>query len=58
MRRPNCDEHGKRAYSSRYDAFYCPECFQWLERECSCDPDECEFAGRPMTAEGLEDSEE
>ena len=33
--------HGKRKYSEKYDAYYCPKCVYWLERIC---PDRnCEF---------------
>ncbi len=36
----------QKAYSMRYDAYYCPPCDLWLEEVCG-DP-ECEFcAGRP-----------
>lgn len=50
-RRPFCPAHDQHSYSSRYDAWFCPICYQWLEPDCSCG--DCEFSGRPETAQGI-----
>jgi hypothetical protein len=31
----------KKAYSEKYDAYYCPKCLYWLEKICSSR--ECNF---------------
>lgn len=56
-----CPIHGAYAYSSEYDSFFCPECFQWMEDYCKCtaedkDAGECYFPlTRPDTAHGQTD---
>lgn len=41
--------HLTETYSERYEAYYCPTCFAWLEPPCS-DP-ECSFCScRPPCA--------
>lgn len=42
---PQCNR--KAEYLSRWDSFYCPDCNIWTDDECNCDPEECEFRGRP-----------
>lgn len=40
---------GFAGYSNQYDAFYCPNCYDWLETVCQ-DP-RCEYCkDRPKTA--------
>lgn len=54
-RRGPCKDHGVIAYSDRWDSYFCPITDKWLEPECECNADECEFVGRPATAEGIAD---
>lgn len=54
-RRGPCKDHGVIAYSERWDAYYCPVTMKWLEPECKCSTEECEYVGRPETAEGESD---
>lgn len=41
----SCGQDGE--YSDKWDSHYCPAAMVWLEEECSCSEDECEFRGRP-----------
>lgn len=50
-RRGTCKDHGVLAYSERWDSYYCPVTNKWLEPPCKCSPDECEYVGRPETAQ-------
>lgn len=58
-RRGECSEHKTVAYNSKYDAYFCPVSFTWLEPECTCtqedfDTEECHVPKpRPETALGL-----
>lgn len=51
MNRPTCDQHQVQTYNEKYDAYYCPICVRWLESDCDCLPEECQFKGRPEKPE-------
>lgn len=36
MKRPLCEECDATAYSEKYDSYYCPMCYKWLEPYCQC----------------------
>ena len=43
---PECGRIGD--YNDQYDSAYCSNCLIWLEKACSCGPEEgCPYVGRP-----------
>lgn len=48
--------HTHRAYSEKYDAYYCPKCVFWLEKIC---PDrKCEFCSKRPKYPSLKEEKE
>ena len=37
----------KTEICTRWDTFYDVDTGEWTERPCLCDPEDCDYAGRP-----------
>jgi predicted amidophosphoribosyltransferase len=47
---------GKRKYSDKYDAYYCPKCIYWLEKICPSR--DCEYCSKHPKYPNLKEEEE
>lgn len=49
-----CSCGGEVRYSERWDAYFCVPGATWLEPECTCNAEDCQFRGRPEKPDNSE----